>query len=96
MAQDSSTKEEEAKEVAQLTLAVRAIERDPNLRFLFRQILTHCHILPLSSVFDVNPVQSAYNQGVQDVGITISNMLTSVAPLLIATLSIEDEKDEVE
>lgn len=90
MAEDSDKKPTETDLTAQLEFAVRAIEADENLRALVRYFLLQCNVLPPNSVFDANPVQNAYNQGVQAAGLIFANLLTSVVPRLIPTLMLEE------
>jgi hypothetical protein len=73
-----------------LQFAVRSIEGDPHLRVLVRQFLAYCSVAPPASVFDINPVQNAYNQGVQAAGMEFAAMLTSVEPRLVPTLMLEE------
>lgn len=87
---DDSTKEEKLSLEAHLQFAVRAIEADPHLRVLVRHFFYFCRVLPPSSVFDLNPVQNAYNQGVQAAGLELANILTSVEPRLVPTLMLEE------
>ena len=94
MAQDSEQLDkDELTDAARLEFAVRAIERDPNLRFFCRSFLSFCHVIPLSSVFDLDPRQNAYNQGIQAAGMEFARMLTSAAPLLMPALQIEDQNE---
>lgn len=97
MAQDSvAENSEELSDKARIAFAVREIERDPNLRFLFRQFFSFCHVIPLSSVYDVNPTQTAYNLGVQAAGMHMAQLLTSAAPLLMPALMLEEQNDATE
>lgn len=94
MAQDSDTiNTEEMSNEARLTFAVRAIERDPNLRFFARVFLQHCSALIPNSVYDADPAQNVYNQGVQAAGIEFARMLTQGSPLLIPALLVEELKN---
>ena len=95
MGQNSPTAEEEAKtREAKLAFAVSSIARDENLRFFFREFLHTCSVLPPASVYDPDPRQNAYNQGFQAAGFELSQMLTSVDPLLWSTLLNEELKNE--
>jgi len=96
MAQPSTTQAEEVSAEARLQFAVRAIEKDPNLRFFLRQFLTFCNVLPPSSVYHPEDRQNAYNQGVQAAGFELSRMLTSAAPLLWPALLLEEMTDASE
>lgn len=97
MAEDSTQADDEVSLEAHLQFAVRAIEADPHLRVLVRYFLTGCFVLPAASVFDLNPVQNAYNQGVQAAGLTFASILTSVEPRLVPTLTLEElTQDEPE
>lgn len=82
-------------EQAQLEFAVRAISGDPHLRFFVRTYLAYCHVAPPSSVFDVNPYQSAFNQGVQAAGMEFAAMLTAVEPRLVPALMLEELTPDV-
>lgn len=75
---------------AQVEFAVRAIEADPHLRFLVRRFLAYCCVAPPASVFVVEPIQNAYNQGIQAAGLELAAMLTSVSPTLVPTLMLEE------
>lgn len=75
---------------AHLQFAVRAIESNDSLRVLIRHFLSICRVLPPSSVFDVNPVQNAYNQGLQAAGMMLAEILTSVEPRMVPTLMLEE------
>ena len=90
MAEDSTQAEDKLSLEAQLQFAVRAIEADPHLRVLVRYFLANCSVMPQASVFDLNPVQNAYNQGVQAAGLMFANLLTSVEPRLVPTLTLEE------
>lgn len=90
MADDSTVKDDELTLEAHLQFAVRSIEEDQHLRVLIRYFLSSCNVLPVGSVFDLNPVQNAYNQGVQAAGLIFANLLTSVEPRLVPTLMLEE------
>ena len=79
-----------------LQFAVRSIEEDRHLRVLVRHFLTFCNVLPPNGVFDLNPVQNAYNQGIQAAGLEFANILTSVEPRLVPTLMLEELTHEDE
>jgi len=90
MAVDSGTPDDKLALEAHLQFAVRSIEEDQHLRVLVRYFLSFCRVLPPSGVFDLNPVQNAYNQGVQAAGLEFANILTSVEPRLVPTLMLEE------
>jgi hypothetical protein len=90
MADTSEQTEEKLDLAAHLQFAVRSIEEDQHLRVLVRHFLSFCQVLPPGSVFDLNPVQNAYNQGVQAAGLELANILTSVEPRLVPTLMLEE------
>lgn len=92
MAQDSQTSGEDDKltAAAHIEFAVREIESSPHLRFFIRSFLNFCHVLPPASVYDVDPRQNAKNQGVQEAGFELCNMLTSAAPHLVPALMLEE------
>lgn len=90
MAENSENEKEEIPLEQHLQFAVRSIEEDQHLRVLVRYFLTFCRVLPPSGVFDLNPVQNAYNQGIQAAGLEFANILTSVEPRLVPTLMIEE------
>lgn len=90
MAEDSTQESETVDLAAQLEFAVRMIAEDENLRVFVRQFLGFCGVLPPASVFDLNPQQSAYNQGIQAAGLEFASMLTSVEPSLVPTLMLEE------
>jgi hypothetical protein len=90
MAEDSTDKEDELTLEAHLRFAVRSIEEDRHLRVLVRHFLSFCGVLPPNGVFDLNPVQNAYNQGIQAAGLEFANLLTSVEPRLVPTLMLEE------
>ncbi len=90
MADNSKPEEEDTALKAQLHFAVREIEASDNLRVLIRHFLSICHVTPPSSVFDVNPVQNAYNQGLQAAGLFFAEILTSVEPRMVPTLMLEE------
>lgn len=90
MAENSKAKDPEQDLEALLQFAVREIESSANLRVLLRHFLSICHVLPPSSVFDVNPVQNAYNQGLQAAGLVLAEILTSVEPRMVPTLMLEE------
>jgi hypothetical protein len=94
MAEDSKQEKMDKDLASELEFAVRAISADPHLRTLFRYFLSYCRVLPPASVFDLNPVQNAFNQGVQAAGLELANILTSVEPRLVPTLMIEELTDE--
>lgn len=90
MADDSNKEEAQIDLATHLQFAVRSIEEDQHLRVLVRYFLSFCRVLPVGSVFDLNPVQNAYNQGVQAAGMEFANILTSVEPRLVPTLTLEE------
>jgi hypothetical protein len=90
MAQDSATRADKLSLDAHLQFAVRAIEGDVHLRVLVRHFLSTCQAMPPASVFDLDPVQNAYNQGYQAAGLELANLLTSVEPRLVPTLILEE------
>lgn len=94
MAEDSEQKEEKVSLETHLQFAVRSIQEDQHLRALVRHFLSYCRVLPPSGVFDLNPVQNAYNQGIQAAGMEFANILTSVEPRLVPTLMLEELTDE--
>lgn len=88
---DDSIKAGKPEDLAtQLEFAVRAISADKHLRTLVKHFLSHCNVLPPASVFDLNPVQNAYNQGVQAAGFEFASILTNVEPSLVPTLMLEE------
>lgn len=89
MAEDSP-RDDKTSLAAQLEFAVRAIEADDNLRALVKHFLSFCNVMPPASVFDLNPVQNAYNQGIQAAGLELASILTSVVPSLMPTLMLEE------
>lgn len=94
MAENSTPEEEELTLEAHLQFAVRAIEMNVHLRALVKYFLTMTNAFPPASVFDVNPVQNAYNQGYQGAGMAFAQILTSVEPRIVPTLMIEELTDE--
>lgn len=95
MAQDSQEGfSEELSAASRMAFAVRAIESDANLRWFLRQFFSFCHVIPQSGVFDLDPRQNAYNQGVQAAGMELARMLTSAAPLLMPALLIEEMRED--
>ncbi len=91
MAEDSTKADNQAKGLAsQLEFAVRAIQADDNLKVLVRHFLGYCNVMPPASVFDLNPVQNAYNQGIQAAGLELASILTSVEPSLVPSLMLEE------
>jgi hypothetical protein len=94
MAENSTTEQEELTLEAHLQFAVRIIEADVHLRELVKHFLNMTNAFPPNSVFDVNPVQNAYNQGYQSAGFAFAQILTSVEPRLVPTLMIEELTDE--
>lgn len=90
MAEDSKQKEDELDLTAHLQFAVRAIESNQHLRVLVRHFLSMCSVSPPASVFDLNPVQNAYNQGIQAAGLMFADILTSVEPRIVPTLTLEE------
>ena len=90
MADDSEQQKEKIDLATHLQFAVRSIEEDQHLRVLVRYFLSFCRVLPPSGVFDLNPVQNAYNQGIQAAGMEFANILTSVQPRLVPTLMLEE------
>jgi hypothetical protein len=91
MAQDSPVpSEEEITLEAHLQFAVRLIAGDPHLRVLVKTFLSHCNVLPPNGVFDLNPVQNAYNQGLQAAGFEFAALLTAADPALIPALLQEE------
>jgi len=91
MAEDSTKdKDKVADLAAQLEFAVRLIQSDESLKALVRHFLGFCNVLPPAAVFDLNPVQNAYNQGVQAAGLEFASILTSVEPSLVPTLMLEE------
>lgn len=90
MAEVSEQNGEKLDLTAHLQFAVRSIEEDQHLRVLVRHFLSFCGVLPPSGVFDLNPVQNAYNQGIQAAGLEFANLLTSVEPRLVPTLMLEE------
>jgi hypothetical protein len=91
MAQDSPVaSEEEITLEAHLQFAGRLIAGDRHLRVLVKTFLAHCNVLPPNGVFDVNPVQNAYNQGLQAAGFEFAALLTSADPALIPALLQEE------
>lgn len=75
---------------AHMQFAVRSIEEDQHLRVFVRHFLSFCNVMPPAAVFDLNPVQNAYNQGVQAAGLEFAAMLTSVEPRIVPTLMLEE------
>jgi len=87
---DESQGEDKLTREAHIEFAVREIEASPHLRFFVRDFLRFCHVLPPSSVYDVDPRQNAKNQGVQEAGLEFCNMLTSAAPHIVPALMLEE------
>lgn len=94
MAENSDQQTAKVSLEAHLEFAVRAIAGDEHLRQLVRHFLGMTSAFPPASVFDVNPVQNAYNQGYQAAGLAFAQILTSVEPRLVPTLMIEELTDE--
>lgn len=92
MAQDSEdeTAEDALTPKAHIEFAVREIEASPHLRFLIRHFLSFCHVLPPASVYAVDARENAKNQGVQEAGYELCNILTSVAPHIVPALLLEE------
>lgn len=90
MADASPAKDDELTLEAHLQFAVRSIEEDVHLRVLVRHFLAFCRVMPPGGVFDLNPVQNAYNQGIQAAGLEFANILTSVEPRIVPTLMLEE------
>lgn len=91
MAQDSPvSSEDEITLEAHLQFAGRLIADNVHLRVLVKTFLAHCNVLPPNSVFDLNPVQSAYNQGLQAAGFEFAALLTAADPALIPALLQEE------
>lgn len=90
MAEDSAPSDGKVSLEAHMQFAARAIEEDQHLRAFVRAFLVYCNVAPPASVFDLNPVQNAYNQGVQAAGLEFASMLTSVVPRLVPTLMLEE------
>lgn len=94
---DNSKQEDASLDLeAHLQFAVRAINESQSLRVLVRHFLSICHVTPPSSVFDVNPVQNAYNQGLQAAGLFFAEILTSVDPRMVPTLMLEELTADVQ
>lgn len=87
---DDSVKDKSEDLDAHLQIAVRAIEGNESLRVFVRHFLSICHVIPPSAVFDLNPVQNAYNQGLQAAGFFFADILTSVEPRMVPTLMLEE------
>ena len=90
MADDSTQRGDELDLEAHLQFAVREIEGSKHLRVLIRHFLLSCNVVPPASVFDLNPVQNAYNQGFQASGLMLADILTSVEPRIVPTLMLEE------
>lgn len=90
MAENSKADAAQLDLAAHLQIAVREIESSQSLRVLVRHFLSICRVTPPSSVFDVNPVQNAYNQGLQASGLFFADILTSVEPRMVPTLMLEE------
>ena len=90
MAENSEQPQEKMALESHLEFAVRAIAGDEHLRELVRHFLDMTNAFPPASVFDVNPVQNAYNQGYQAAGLAFAQILTSVEPRIVPTLMIEE------
>lgn len=75
---------------ARLQFAARTIAGDQNLRTLVKIFLSRCNVLPPNGVFDLNPVQNAYNQGYQAAGYEFASMLTTAVPQLMPALLLEE------
>lgn len=95
MADDSKEADLQLDLEAHLQFAVREIEASKHLRVLIRQFFSFCQVAPPASVFDLNPVQNAYNQGVQAAGLELASILTSVEPRLVPTLMLEELETDV-
>lgn len=97
MAQELDPKTETEREhSAKIAFGVRAIERDPNLRYLVRLHLRSLACLPFGSVFSPEPVQNAFDQGRQAAGLELISLITSVAPMLWPALQLEEMQDEIQ
>lgn len=90
MAEVSETEEEGVSLETHLQFAVRAISEDVHLCELVKHFLNMTNAYPPNSVFDLNPIQNAYNQGYQAAGLAFAQILTSVEPRLVPTLTIEE------
>ena len=90
MAQDSEITDAKMDLDAHLHFAAQAIRENSSLRVMIRHFLSACHVSPPSSVFDVNPTQNAYNQGLQAAGLFFAEILTSVDPRMVPTLMLEE------
>lgn len=90
MAEDSTASAQELDLTAHLEFAVREIAASQHLRVLVRYFLANSNVLPPAGVFDVNPVQNAYNQGYQANGLMFAEILTSVEPRIVPTLMLEE------
>lgn len=95
MADDSKQDEGEMTLEAHLQFAVREIEASQHLRVFVRHFLASCNVVPPASVFDLNPVQNAYNQGFQSCGLMFAEILTSVEPRMVPTLMLEELSENV-
>lgn len=78
-----------------LQFAVREIEASVHLRVLVKHFLGACSVVPPAAVFDLNPVQNAYNQGFQACGMMFAEILTSVEPRIVPTLMLEELTENV-
>lgn len=96
MAQDSDKEDEKSHQEieAKLSLAVRAIERDENLRFLLRVLLRNLGTLPQQSVFSPDPIQNAFDQGRQSAGLELVQIITAQVPMLWPALQMEEMTSE--
>lgn len=90
MADDSTPEKEEVSLEAHLQFAVRAMVENEHVCQLIRHFLVMTNAFPPNSVFDINPVQNAYNQGYQAAGLAFAQILTSVEPRIVPTLMIEE------
>ena len=90
MAGDSNVQTEELSLEAHLQFAVRELLESPHLRVFARQFLSFCSVAPPASVFTLDPLQNAYNQGVQAAGMEFAAILTSVEPRSVPTLMLEE------
>lgn len=90
MAENSDKPQEKLTLESHLEFAVRTIAGDEHLRELVRHFLVMTNAFPPAAVFDVNPVQNAYNQGYQAAGLAFAQILTSVEPRIVPTLMIEE------
>lgn len=85
----------EAELSSRLALAVQTIAQNADLRLFVRDFLSYCHTLFPSDLYDRDPIQTAYNQGVHAAGVEFARRLASV-PGLWPTLLLEEERENAE